>query len=198
MYNTSIKATVNNRFLVFNHAACHRALLLSLGNNILKTALILLAIALVLVVSFIGYLAVGFYAVSGYNDYPPVVQDKFFFHRTGEVREYTFRPKIFKDYAVSIKSSRPFPLKEEFRWTVKYQILKNKKLINEGYLREQTRIYNDKKDLSTVKALNFASFGILRYMPGPITLRLFVEKGDPTSEKYINDFMISVDISGYI
>ena len=148
------------------------------------------------IVSVISYIGVGFYSVSGSKSAPPLVRDDFYFHKTGESREYTFRPKLFKDYNVAIESNPPFPVKEKFNWLVKYQLYRDKSLVKEGYLEERTRTFE--KAMVTVKSLDFASFGILRFWPGTSTLRLTVEKGDPAAEKYLHEFKIAVGISWYM
>ena len=160
-----------------------------------KIILYTLVVFVIIILCFVGYVSLGFYAVSGIHT--PVANGQFFFHQTGEIREYTFKPKIFKDYNVSIVSAEPFPLKEEFNWIVKYEIIENGKVSKEGYLKEQTRTYSE-KDLKNVKSIDFKSFGILRKWPGSITLRLFVEKGDESSVKYEDQFKVTVGISWYI
>jgi len=149
----------------------------------------------VIIFCFIGYISLGFYAVSG--THTPVANSRFFFHQTGQAIEYTFKPKIFKDYNVRIISTQPFPIKEKFDWIIKYEIIDNGQLIKEGYLKEQTRSYAG-RDLSNAGAIDFESFGTLKKWPGSITLRLFVEKGDKSSAKYKNQFKVNVRISWYI
>ncbi|MBW2250753.1 MAG: hypothetical protein JRF60_09025 [Deltaproteobacteria bacterium] len=149
----------------------------------------------VIIFCFIGYISLGFYAVSG--THIPVANSRFFFHQTGQAIEYTFKPKVFKYYNVRIISTQPFPIKEKFDWIIKYEIIDNGKLIKEGYLKELTRSYAG-KDLSNASAIDFESFGTLKKWPGSITLRLFVEKGDQSSAKYENQFKVNVRISWYI
>jgi hypothetical protein len=160
----------------------------------------LIAIAIVFVgllsVIAICYIGILFYPVSSSATNQPIVQDEFFFHKEGEVREYTFRPRIFKDYNVAVRSNPPFPVKEQFFWSVKYQLYRGKRLVKEGYLKEQTRTFE--KATTTVKSLDFVSFGILRYWPGTSTLRLIVEKGDLAAKKYAPDFKVTVGISWYM
>jgi len=98
---------------------------------------------------------------------------------------------------VRITSTQPFPRKEEFDWLVKYEIVSKGKVVQDGYLKEQTRTYNG-KDFKNVTAVGFKSFGVLRRWPGEVTLRLSVEKADQSSERYENQFQINVGVSNYI
>jgi hypothetical protein len=126
----------------------------------------------------------------------PIEKDKFIFHKTGELVEYTFNPNLFKDYNVSIVSSKPFPTKEKFNWKIKYELIKDGKINKDGYLKELTRIYEG-KDQKKAKIINFKSFGILRKWPGEVTLKMFVEKGDLAAAKYANQFKLNIGISWY-
>ena len=72
-------------------------------NSIIYT-LILLVFGVILVVGAYLFL---FYPNAGVHN--PIEKEKFIFHKAGELVEYTFKPNVFKDYNVSIVSSKPFP-----------------------------------------------------------------------------------------
>lgn len=161
-----------------------------------KIFITIIVIAGCLIAIITGYLGVLFYSHSGSQSTTPIVCGDFFFHRHGETREYIFQPKLFKDYNIAIESNPPFPVKEKFNWLVKYKLYRGKTLVQEGYLRENTRTFE--KNTDYVKSLDFSSFGILRFYPGTSTLRLTVEKGDLAAEKYLNAFKIIIGISWYM
>jgi hypothetical protein len=116
-----------------------------------KSGFINILILFVIVLIFcIGAYLFLFYPTSGVHN--PIEKDKFIFHKTGELVEYTFNPNLFKDYNVSIVSSKPFPTKEKFNWKIKYELIKDGKINKDGYLKEQTRIYEG-KDQKKLKLL---------------------------------------------
>ncbi len=70
------------------------------------------------------------------------------------------------------------------------------KKIKEGYLEEQTRLY-DGNDLKHAKSIDYKSFGIIKKRPGSFKLKLIVVKGDLATVQYKDQFKLQIAISWY-